>query len=33
MEISKRVGENIIDIADQVKEILAEKERELPSEL
>ncbi|MCH7900016.1 MAG: efflux RND transporter permease subunit, partial [Acidobacteria bacterium] len=33
MEISKRVGENIIDIADQVKEILAQKERELPSEL
>jgi len=33
MEISKRVGENIIDIADQVKEILTQKERELPSDL
>lgn len=31
IDISKRVGENIITIADRVKEILNEKENELPS--
>ncbi len=30
MNISKRSGANIIDIADQVKELIAEKEREAP---
>lgn len=30
LNISKRVGSNIIDIADKVKSIIAEKQRELP---
>lgn len=33
IDVSKRVGENIIDIADQVKELLNTKSKELPNNL
>ena len=33
VDVSKRVGENIIDIADQVKELLNTKSKELPNNL
>jgi multidrug efflux pump subunit AcrB len=33
IDVSKRVGENIIDIADQVKELLNTKSKELPENL